>query len=227
MLVLGFDTALQSCSVAIMRDGKLLAEVAEPLVKGHAERLAPMVAEALSAAGVAMADVDRVGVVVGPGGFTGVRVGLAFARGAGVGGKIEVVGVTSLAALAANVEADAETLIAPVIDARRGQVYAALYGANGDVRAAPFVATPEEAAAKLKAASATQRVLTVGTGAPLLPASNSQWSSSAAPDQLDAKIVARLAAAAPTPAAPPAPLYLRGPDAKPQAPSRFRADPAP
>ena len=225
MLVLGIDTALQSCSVAIMRGGAVLADVVEPLAKGHAERLAPMVVEALGLAGVAMVEIDRVGVVIGPGGFTGVRVGLAFARGAGVGGKIQVVGVTSLAALAANVEAGEGTCIAPVVDARRGQVYAGLYSAAGDVIVPPFVETPEGAAAKLNAAAKKQRILTVGSGADLLPAKSLQWTPSGAPDQIDAKIVARLAATAPSPDGPPAPLYLRAPDAKPQAPSPFAASP--
>ena len=105
-----------------------------------------MAAEALAQAGLEIADLDRIGVVIGPGGFTGVRVALAFARGLGVSTGIPVVGVTSLAALAANVAgAPAGTLIAPVIDARRGQVYAGLYDGNENALIAPFVADPEQA----------------------------------------------------------------------------------
>lgn len=216
MLTMGLDTALQRCSVAIVRDGEILSERAAGMERGHAEHLAPMAAAALAEAGVRVKDLDRIGVVVGPGGFTGVRVGLSFARGLAIGVEVPVVGVTSLAALAGNVaDAPEGALIAPVIDARRAQVYAALYDAKGAVRIAPFVAAPEEALKKLADEAAGAETALVGTGAALFGETPRGWRRSAAPDQIDAKVVARLAAAAPVPPGPPAPLYLRPPDAKP------------
>lgn len=218
MLVMGLDTALQRCSVAILRDGAVAADISIGMECGHAERLAPMAAEALETAGVRIADLDRVGVVVGPGGFTGVRVALSFARGLGVGTRVKIVGVTSLAALARGA-APGENLIAPVIDARRGQVYAALYNQHGEELLAPFVAAPEAAREKLQQAASNARYFLTGSGAPLIDP------SAPGEAEIDAKIVAQLAAAAPAPSHPPAPLYLRPPDAKPGKPSAFQAHP--
>ncbi|MEX0644918.1 MAG: tRNA (adenosine(37)-N6)-threonylcarbamoyltransferase complex dimerization subunit type 1 TsaB [Parvularculaceae bacterium] len=220
MLVLGVDSALKSCSAAILKDGAVLAERALFLEKGHAELLAPMVAEVLAEARVAARDLDRIGVVIGPGGFAGVRVGLAFARGLALGTRIKVVGVTSLAALAAGVTAPARGLVAPIIDARRAQVYAALYGQDGSIRLPPFVASPEEAAARLVAAAAAEPVVLVGDGAVLI-APSPTFVVPGGGSRIDAKVVARLAAHAAEPSAPPSPLYLRPPDAKPGKRSLF------
>ena len=222
MLTMGLDTALQRCSVAILRGETVVARMAEDMAKGHAERLAPMAAAVLDKAGVRVVDLDRIGVIVGPGGFTGVRVGLAFARGLAIGTGVPVVGVTSLAAIAANVEDHADAgLIGAVIDARRGQVYAGLYGADGTECCAPFVAAPEAALQTIVDAAAGAPVALVGSGAGLLPVLSEGWTLSQADPQIDPVAAARLAAAAPAPSGPPAPLYLRGPDAKPPKPGLF------
>jgi tRNA threonylcarbamoyladenosine biosynthesis protein TsaB len=177
-----------------------------------------MVADALADASISVRDLDRVSVVIGPGGFAGVRVGLAFARGLALGTKLKVVGVTSLAALAAGVEGAA--LVGAVIDARRGQVYAGLYE-GAAVREAPFVAAPEEALARLASAAGKSEVALVGDGAALLRALPPGFSYRNAVSGIDPVVVARIGAAAAEPAAAPAPLYLRPPDAKPGAPSPF------
>lgn len=211
MLTLAVDTALQRCSVAILREGNVLASEIEDREKGHAERLAPMVAAAFQKAGAAPADLDRIGVVVGPGGFTGVRVGLSFCRAMGLATGASAVGVTSLEALAFKLSTE-ENDIAAIIDARRGQVYAGLYRAGVCV-VAPFVADPEDAGARL-AAAAGRPVIRVGTGAALLSEQLGFGVASADP-QIDPVIVAKLTVDAPAPTGPPAPLYLRAPDAKP------------
>ena len=216
MLVLGLDTALQHCSAAILRDGELLAERVLDMTRGHAEHLAPMVADVLGEAHVKVNDLDRVGVVVGPGGFTGVRVGLAFARGLGVGGGVSIVGVTSLAALAANEKVETG-FVASLIDARRSQIYGALYTRKGEVAVAPFVSSPEEALARIDAQAGEAPVRLIGSGASLLPDPPPNWGHSDGSSVIDPKIVAALASVA-TPSGPPAPLYLRAPDAKPQKP---------
>lgn len=100
MLVLGIVTSLDACSVAIVRDGETLAHLHETMTRGQAERLAPMAREAALQAGVAFAELDRVTVTTGPGSFTGVRVGLSFARTLALSLNKPCVGVSTLEALA-------------------------------------------------------------------------------------------------------------------------------
>ncbi|MEQ8176745.1 MAG: tRNA (adenosine(37)-N6)-threonylcarbamoyltransferase complex dimerization subunit type 1 TsaB [Amphiplicatus sp.] len=219
MIVLGLDTALKSCAVAILREGAIAGDNFAPMEKGHAEHLAPMVGKTLREAGVSARDLDRIGVVTGPGGFAGVRVGLAFARGLAIGMKAKVVGVTSLEALAAGLPAG--RLRAAVIDARRGQIYAALYDEKLNLLLEPFVADPKEARERLAHTARAAGVAVTGDGLALLGDLPASWDAATAKTSIDAKIVARLAAAALEPAVPPAPLYLRPPDASPAAPSPF------
>ncbi len=118
MIVLGLDTAVGACSVAVLADDEPLAALSEPMLRGHQERLALMVQEAMDQAGLAFKALDRIGVTVGPGSFTGLRVGLAFAKGLGLALARPVVGVGTLDALAAS-EPGADLTVA-AIDARRG-----------------------------------------------------------------------------------------------------------
>ena len=222
---MGLDTSLQRCSVAILRDGAVLSDKFVDMERGHAEHLAPMAAAAMAEADVKVTDLDRVGVVVGPGGFTGVRIALSFARGLGIGTGVEIVGVTSLAALAAGISVEAkEALIAPVIDARRGQIYAGVYEKTGVCRVRPFVAEPEQALHLLLDEVGGAALALIGSGVALLPTPlPAGWRHSDCVGQIDAKIVARLAEKEPAPSGPPAPLYLRGPDAKPPKPGPLGA----
>ena len=80
MLVLGINTVADVCEAALVRDGAQVAVVSEPMTQGHDARLAPVVEQLMREAGVAFADLDRIAVIVGPGSFTGVRVGVSFAR---------------------------------------------------------------------------------------------------------------------------------------------------
>lgn len=206
--ILAIDTALESCSAAVTEGERVLAARSEPMARGHQERLATLVRDLLAEAGVASRDLDRIAVTVGPGSFTGVRVGLAFAKGLGLALKRPVVGVGTLEAMAATVGTQARVVAA--IDARREQIY--LQGFHdGRASFAPAALGLHEAEA-LIAANGGARLL-VGSGArllkPLFP--------DAAVDPREAAdpvAVARLALAAPVPAAPPEPLYLRAPDAK-------------
>lgn len=99
MLVLGINTVADACEVALARDGVLVAELSEPMQQGHDARLAPVVQKLMIDAGMPFAALERIAVVVGPGSFTGVRVGVAFARGLALSLDKPAVGITSLEAL--------------------------------------------------------------------------------------------------------------------------------
>jgi len=218
--VLGFDTAMAACSAAIWCDGNIAAYRLVPQPRGHAETIMPMIADICLEAGIAVSELDRIGVTIGPGTFTGQRVGLAAARAMVLGTKVGIVGVTTLRALAAGVQPDSAPLIASLIDARRGQVYAQVFDRQLSPVMPPQVLTPERAARALTAcAEGGNDLVLVGTGALLVadvmePRGFTVTKSQASP-QPDARHVAALVAAADTPdGIVPSPLYLRPPDAK-------------
>ncbi len=140
MNILAFDTCFDACSACVARTGdgvvEVLASALERFETGHAERLVPMIDEVMARAGVAFADIDRLAVTVGPGTFTGTRIGIAAARGLALATGIPVVGASSLAVMAEVAarelgprKAGEDLLVA--VDARRGEVYVQLFGANG------------------------------------------------------------------------------------------------
>ncbi|MGZ6013986.1 MAG: tRNA (adenosine(37)-N6)-threonylcarbamoyltransferase complex dimerization subunit type 1 TsaB, partial [Caulobacteraceae bacterium] len=165
MIVLALDTALAACSVAVTRDGQVLAAASEPMLRGHQERLAPMVQEAMASAGLAFTALDRIGVTVGPGSFTGLRVGLAFAKGLGLALGRPCVGVGTLEALAASEPGPG--LTAAVVDARRGQLYLQAFE-SGQAVMAPDALPVETAAARLAELWRGGPLRLVGPGARLL-----------------------------------------------------------
>jgi tRNA threonylcarbamoyladenosine biosynthesis protein TsaB len=206
MLVLGLDTCLATCSVAVRDGERVLAHAFEPMARGHQERLAPMAQQVMAAAGAAFADLDRIGVTVGPGSFTGLRVGVAFAKGLAVSLDRPAVGIGALEAMAADIEG----LVFPAIDARRGQLYLQAFE-GGRALMAPDALTAGDAAARIAELSQGRPFTLVGSGAPLL-ADLSRAAQVVAADGADARAVARLAAAREP--SPLKPLYLRAPDAK-------------
>ena len=199
MRLLVLDTALGACAAAVAHDGRVLCARAEPMTRGHQERLAPLVAEVMAQAGVAFDRLDRVGVTVGPGSFTGLRVGLAFARTLALALGAPCVGAGTLQALAAGTAGEALA----VIDAPQDRLYAQRFR-DGQALGPPALESRE--AIDLRG---LDRV--VGPGAPRVAAGTGLeveargWPDPAA--------LARLLARAPV-SGPPAPLYLRGPDAR-------------
>lgn len=218
MRLLAIDTALPAVSACVLESGALepVASESEPMERGHAEALLPLVERVITASGGGFAALDRVAVTVGPGSFTGIRIGLAAARSIALASKIEIVGVSTLAALAApRVLQLSEGVIVAAIDARHGQVFAAAYGPEGRELFEPRRASPQEILGELKGAS----LEAVGSGAAMIVREARNLgvfarvvSEAAAPD---IAFVARLGLLARPEEAPARPLYLKGADAKP------------
>lgn len=224
MKVLVIDTALGACTAAVYDGDRCLAVRSDPMAKGHQERLGGLVQAVASEAG-GFASLDRIGVTVGPGSFTGLRVGLAFAQGLGAALGRPVVGISTLAALAWSDEKRGAT--AAVIDARRGQVYIQTF-VDGAATREPEALSIADAGALLAQAGVGWRL--VGSGAALVQR-DEEGLSGAAPSAADNPTAAGLAAltiAADPATALPRPLYLRAPDATPptRLPGQARAKPA-
>ncbi len=219
MRVLAIDTALEACSAAVLDTDQaaIVAHESLDMVRGHAEALMPLVARVLDHAGFDFAALDRIAVTIGPGSFTGLRVGIAAARGIALAAARPVVGLSTLAAYAAPFIAADDTLaVVSAIDARHDHVYLQVFGPGGRTIVPPRLAPLREALR----VSATGAPRLVGTGAPMLAAI---WPAGERPPTVvegrrapDIDWVARLGAAASESAAPPKPLYLRAPDAQPQ-----------
>jgi tRNA threonylcarbamoyladenosine biosynthesis protein TsaB len=229
MLILALDTALEACAAAVLDTdaGALLAQEQVLMTRGHAEALMPMIARVMQSAEIAFSSLDRIAVTVGPGSFTGLRVGISAARGIALAAGRPAVGLTTLSAYAAPMVGRSEA--APVIsaiDARHDHVYVQIVSGDGNPLVEPCV-IPIDAAI---AASRFGAPHLVGNAANLLAA---RWPRDLPPPLTidprpapDIGWVAWLGAAADPAGQPPRPLYLRAPDAKPPAPPLFAAQAA-
>jgi len=129
MLILSIETSGETASAAVVTEGRVLAEINLANKKTHSETLMPAVDFLLRASGIEIKDVDYVALGAGPGSFTGLRIGAAAAKGICHGAGKKLIPVPTLDALAYNV--CGYPLVAPVMDARRGQVYSCVYENNG------------------------------------------------------------------------------------------------
>ena len=150
MTILGFDTATAASSAAVLlADGEIVETVPAPARlaerPAHATELLPAIGDVMERAGVAFGDLDAIAVGVGPGTFTGLRIGVATARALAKANGLPLRAVSSLGALASGMP---EGLRLPLIDAKRNEVYAALFE-DGDERWPPFVATVDALVARL------------------------------------------------------------------------------
>jgi len=212
MKILSLDTAMAACSAAVIDTETDLPLTADfvAMERGHAEALPPMVARVMSGAGLTFSQIDRIAVTTGPGTFTGVRIGLAFARGLGLARNIPVIGLGTLSAIAANETRRAPLLI--VADARNDEVYAAVFIPGRSENSAPQISTLRSAVAGLPVGS-----LVLGTAARAVIAA-SERDDLLLSEAGDLPVAAHFAGLAEgMPAGPmPSPVYLRAPDAKPQ-----------
>ncbi|MGL4729649.1 MAG: tRNA (adenosine(37)-N6)-threonylcarbamoyltransferase complex dimerization subunit type 1 TsaB [Bosea sp. (in: a-proteobacteria)] len=224
MRLLAIDTSLNACSVCLLDAARpeLLLRETSLMERGHAEALMPMVARIASqASGEANATglntIDRIAVTIGPGSYTGLRIGISAARAIGLALSKPVVGVTTLAALAApSIGREPGRLITAAIDARHGCVYVTVLNSDGKAVIAPRLASIKDAARAIGAGPASL----VGSGAKLV--AQEAWAmgldvvvveGSEAPDIL---WVARLGMLTQPQEQPPRPLYLRAPEATAQ-----------
>ncbi|GLQ20643.1 tRNA (adenosine(37)-N6)-threonylcarbamoyltransferase complex dimerization subunit type 1 TsaB [Algimonas porphyrae] len=188
MIVLALDTTGPDCSACLSQDDRVLAFTSERIGRGHAERLAPMVAELFVAADLARDAVDRIAVCTGPGSFTGLRVALSLAKGFALPRRLPVLGMDALMIEAATWP---DARVAVFRDVKRGQVFAAIHE-QGRVRVLPQAMSMNDAQA-----------LAAAHSAPLYPA-----------ERVDVRMLAQLAMAADPADHAADPLYARAPDAK-------------
>lgn len=193
-MILGIDTSAGQCAVALVSGrGEILAEQCERLSRGHAERLFPMIDDALAAAGAGYTEIERIGVVTGPGSFTGIRVGIAGARGLSLGAQIPAIGISRFSALLAG----RPTVRAVALAGPRDQVFLQLYDEERQ--------------------RTSQAVLVPRADAEALIGGQSAVGDAFGPveDGLASAATVALLARDAEPGPPPAPLYLRGADADP------------
>ncbi|MBR0737048.1 tRNA (adenosine(37)-N6)-threonylcarbamoyltransferase complex dimerization subunit type 1 TsaB [Bradyrhizobium liaoningense] len=220
MLILAIDTALDACSAAVLdtETAELRALESLPMKRGHAEALMPLIARVMGSAELGFTALDRIAVTVGPGSFTGLRVGISAARGLALAAGKPAVGLTTLSAYAATIVGQSRS--APVIsaiDARHDHVYFQIVAGDGSQLVRPKVASIDEAIA----ASQFGAPHLVGNAASILA---ERWPKDAPqPIAVDAQAapdiawVAWLGAAANPDTTPARPFYLKAPDAKPAA----------
>jgi tRNA threonylcarbamoyladenosine biosynthesis protein TsaB len=219
MRILAIDTALEACSAAVLDTQRAgtVAHESEPMQRGHAEALMPMIARVLAFARLSFSELDRIAVTTGPGSFTGLRVGISAARGFALAAGKPAVGLSTLAAFAAPFIATDDTLpVVAAVDARHDHVYLQVFGPGGRTLVTPRLVPIADA----RRVATTGGARLVGTAANALAAN---WPSSERPPSAvsqrpapDIDWVARLGAAAVDTGQPPKPLYLRAPDAQPQ-----------
>jgi tRNA threonylcarbamoyladenosine biosynthesis protein TsaB len=223
MNILALDTSMGACSAALLAvDGGVRTLVLREalMARGHAEALMPMVAEVMQESGTAFAELDRIAATVGPGSFTGVRIAIAAARGLALVTHAGLFGTDSLSVMARGAFASGEVGSAPfavAVDARRGTLYLGLYDEAARKLEGPLLIAPDEAIDLLP----PDLVVAAGSGAELLAAAGARQGRSIAttlPElQPSAGALAEIAAASGETWPALKPLYLRPPDARPQA----------
>lgn len=223
MKILAIDTALGTCSVAVTSKNAVLACLSDKRLRGQAEQLIPMIEQALSDARVTYSDLDMLAVTVGPGIFTGLRIGLAAIRAIAVAANKPAVGVTTLQVLAASVMAKkvSKKPLYVAIDGRRKECFLQKF----DITAGDFPQPLSEAQsvplAEARNHFGAEPALIVGSGVELIVAQPGFASGHITPFPLDPDpdplMIARQAEIkfkTSPPIGPPDPLYLRAPDAK-------------
>jgi len=218
--ILAIDASCGAISACVWEDGaeEALARRSEPMTRGHAEALAPLIEKLMAQVAGGFASLDRIAVTNGPGSFTGIRIGVAIARAMGLALDIPVVGVSTLVAFAGPLLLEPGAgVIVSAIDARHGQVYFQLFEAAGRPLIAPRVETLRDAARAIGAGPARL----AGNAARLLAEEFGRgataFDASAGADYPDIVAIARIGLTASPAGSPPRPIYLKAPNAQPMA----------
>jgi tRNA threonylcarbamoyl adenosine modification protein YeaZ len=213
MVMLALDTSLEGCSAALFAGAELLASRFEVMERGHAERLPVMVAEICREKGFSPKALTRVAVTRGPGTFTGVRIGLSYAKGLGLARNIPVIGIDTLLATAVPHIGAAKLLLVAHRAGGTGRVYAATHdGLSLVTLRMPALLTPQEAGQDFTEA------LVIGTGAEAVVAASPALTLAKGYHLPQAALFGAYALDLPPTEHPADPLYLREADAKPSAP---------
>lgn len=215
MRILAIDTALPAVSACVLdRDAETpVASETIPMERGHGEALVPLIQRVVGRTDGGFDALDRVAVTVGPGSFTGIRIGLAAAQAIALACKADVVGVSTLSALAAPLMGnEKDGVVCAAVDARYGKIFVAAFGADGR----PILAPRREGVVEALRAMGAGPLTFVGSGAELLArearargvgfriASGEAWP--------EIEYVARLGVVADPERAPARPLYLKEPE---------------
>lgn len=222
MRVLSFDTAMNACSAAVTDETGIRAHRFEEMTRGHSERLVPLIEAVLQDAGVDAASLEAIATTVGPGAFTGIRIGLSTARALGLALNIPVLGFSTFEALLEGVGVDGqERASAVVVETKRTDFYLGLFASDGSPAFDPCAVEGAEA---LSMIAKLGPVRVFGDGADRLLAEAGPLPEGAeriaAPDIVDATALGRLAIRRMAGLSmqerqgflPPSPLYLRPPD---------------
>lgn len=213
-LTLGFDTSGSYCAAALLHDDAIIAYAHEDMAKGQAERLMPLLEELLTEAGFVWQDITRIGVGIGPGNFTGIRISVSAARGLALSLGIPAIGVGALEAQVYG--HDHPEPILSLRDARQGRLYAQAFARNGTALDAPVMCEADD----LTSTFTARHLGVVGhDSAQMAERLNANALSQTSAQFFEA--IARIAAARVPDGTRPAPLYLRPADAAPP------RDPAP
>ena len=144
MNILGFDTTGSACSVALLRGDAIAASRLEMMTRGHAEALMPMILDVLADADARFDDVDVLAVTVGPGSFTGLRVGLSAARGMSLACGLPVVGATTLETVAHGERDNGGRPVMSAMETKRADVYVQIFSKDGEALSEPMALMPED-----------------------------------------------------------------------------------
>ncbi len=217
MRILAIDTSCAACSVAVY-DGVsrvTLSRRSQPMAHGHAEALGPMVEAAMAEVEGGFASIGKIAVAIGPGSFTGIRIGLAMARAMGLTLDVPVVGVSTLAAFVAPlIEEPQPGILVSAIDAKHGSVYFQAFESTGRQLFAPRVSPFRDAARAIGAGPA--RVAGDAAGPFAIEALGAGVECEPFPTPYpDIVAIARIGLAAKPEDWPARPLYVKPPDAKP------------